>query len=94
MVIWPEKTSWPVSASHDRDSGDLLYVRVYIDGIIVFSDDIEEHKEHLCEVLRRFNLFHLCIQSPKCVFFKKSVPYLGNTVSGMGIRIAGTRVAV
>ena len=41
--------------------GDLPYVRVYIDDIIVFSDDVEEHEAHLCEVLRRLNLNHLCI---------------------------------
>ena len=59
----------------------------------MFSDDIEEHEAHLCEVLRRLNRFHLCIQPPKCLFFRKSVPYIGHIVSEMVIRIAGTRVA-
>ena len=73
--------------------GDLPYVRVYIDDIIVFSDSLEDHEKHLHEVLTRLNKYNLRIQPPKCKFFMPEVPYLGHIVSCTGIRIAGTRVA-
>jgi hypothetical protein len=72
--------------------GDLPYVRVYIDDIIVFSSSIEEHTSHLMVVLLRLNTHLLRIQPPKCRFYRPSVPYLGHVVSGHGIRVAGARV--
>ncbi len=45
--------------------GDLPYVRVYIDDIIVFSSSIAEHTAHLAEVLRRLNAHFLRVQPPK-----------------------------
>ena len=73
--------------------GDLPYVRVYIDDIIVFSASLAEHAVHLAEVLRRLNGSFLRVQPPKCRLFRPAVPYLGHVVSSAGIRIAGARVA-
>ncbi len=73
--------------------GDLPYVRVYIDDIIIFSSSIDEHAEHLTEVLLRLNRNCLRVQPPKYRFFRPAVPYLGHVVSGQGIRIDNTRVA-
>jgi hypothetical protein len=73
--------------------GDLPYVRVYIDDIIVFSNSITEHIVHVTEVLVRLNRFRLRVQPPKCRFLRPAVPYLGHVVSGAGIKVSGTRVA-
>jgi transposase InsO family protein len=72
--------------------GDLPYVRVYIDDIIIFSNDIIEHMRHVAEVIRRLNKHSLKIQPPKCRFIRPCVPYLGHVVSGAGIKIAQSRV--
>jgi hypothetical protein len=73
--------------------GDLPYVRVYIDDIIVFSLSLAEHTVHLTEVLIRLNSNRLRVQPPKCRLFRPAVPYLGHVVSGVGIWIAASRVA-
>ncbi|OBQ33349.1 MAG: hypothetical protein AN485_18965 [Anabaena sp. MDT14b] len=73
--------------------GDLPYVRVYIDDIIIFSNSVSEHVAHVSVVLKRLNLHNLRIQPPKCKFFRPAVPYLGHIVSGAGIRISNARVA-
>jgi hypothetical protein len=72
--------------------GDLHFVRVYIDDIIIISESRTEHMVHVAEVLKRLNHFKLKIQPLKCRFFRGAVPYLGHVVSGAGIRICGTRV--
>ena len=73
--------------------GDLPYVRVYIEDIIIFSDSYTEHVVHVAEVLRRLNHFNLRVQPPKCRLFHPAVLYLGHMVSGSGIRISNARVA-
>ncbi len=55
-------------------TGDLPYVRVYIDGIIIFSSSVSEHVAHVSVVLKRLNLHNLRIQPPKCTFFRSAVP--------------------
>jgi hypothetical protein len=72
--------------------GDLSFVRVYMNDIIIFSTFIEEHTSHLMIVLVRLNKHLLRIQSPKCRFYRLVVPYLGHVVSGYGFLIAGSRV--
>ncbi len=54
--------------------GDLPFVRVYIDDIIIFSSSIEEHSSHLMMVLLRLNKHLLRIQPPKCRFYRPAVP--------------------
>jgi hypothetical protein len=73
--------------------GDLPYVRVYIDDIIVFSNSITEHILHVTEVLVRLNRFRLRVQPPKCRSLRPAVPYLRHVVSGAGIKVSGSRVA-
>ena len=52
---------------------DLPFVKVYIDDILIFSRDIDEHLKHLDEVFRRLKAAELRIKLRKCEFVKKSV---------------------
>jgi len=49
---------------------DLLdiYVVIYFDNILVYSDNLEDHKKHVKEILRRLWDNKLYTSSTKCVF--------------------------
>ncbi|KIK13227.1 hypothetical protein PISMIDRAFT_18137 [Pisolithus microcarpus 441] len=59
--------------------GDLLdvCVIVYLDDILIYSNDIKNHKKHVCEVLHRLQEHSLYAKPEKCEFHSKSIKYLG-----------------
>lgn len=63
-----------------------------MDDIIIFSSSLKEHKKHLMIVLQRLKEANLKIQLDKCEFFKKSVEFLGHTVSEDGVRPNGDKI--
>ena len=58
---------------------DLLDVTVtiYLDNILIYSDDSLKHKEHVCKVLCRLQKYGLYCCPDKCKFSVDSVEYLG-----------------
>lgn len=71
----------------------LSCVFVYLDDILVFSDDKQKHVEDLeavCAVLHQNNL-RLALE--KCEFFVEQVEFLGHQVSARGICPPADRVA-
>ncbi len=59
---------------------------VYIDDIVIFSRDPEEHARHLAQVLTRLRQAGLRAKTKKCHFAKAEVPLLGYIVNRHGIR--------
>lgn len=66
---------------------NLREVLVFIDDIIVFSKDLEEHEERLSRVLNRLKEYGLKLAPEKCVFAQTSVKYLGHIVSDQGVKL-------
>ena len=75
---------------------DLLDVCViiYLDNILIYSEDMTKHKAHVKEVLRRLRKNGLYAAAPKCDFHKQSVEYLGFIISTDGLRMAQDKVQV
>jgi len=61
------------------------FVIVFIDDILVYSKNEEEHVEHLAAVLRLLREHQLYAKLNKCSFFQKKIHYLGHVVSKEGI---------
>lgn len=61
------------------------FVFVFIDDIIVYSKDINEHLTHLKTVFEVCNAANLRLKRSKCHFACKSVEYLGHVVSADGV---------
>ncbi|XP_063800275.1 uncharacterized protein LOC134968692, partial [Pseudophryne corroboree] len=68
---------------------DILYrhVVVYLDDILIFANDLEEHRFWVKEVLSRLRVNHLYCKLEKCVFEVQSIPFLGYIVSGSGLEM-------
>jgi transposase InsO family protein len=67
--------------------GDLPFVRVFIDDIIVFSESHREHLEHVHEVLQRLTEAKLIINVDKSHFFRTELRLLGFIVGTYGIKV-------
>jgi hypothetical protein len=57
------------------------FVLVFIDDILIYSKNIEEHKEHLKLLLQLLREHQLYAKFSKCEFFQKQVHYLGHVIS-------------
>ena len=67
--------------------GDLPYVRVYFDDILIITTScITDHLSQLETVFQRLSNANLTINGNKSQFMVKSCEYLGFTISQYGIR--------
>ena len=73
---------------------DLLdvCVVVYLDDILIYSDNPDEHRAHVREVLRRLRKHHLYARADKCEFHAESVEYLGYILSRDGLTMAESKI--
>ena len=78
----------------DSIFGDLPNVLVYIDDLLIFSDNIQEHEHHLRETLTRLQRNGLIVRQDKCVFAASTVEFLGHQVSANGLRPLQSKVSV
>ncbi|VDH91891.1 Hypothetical predicted protein [Mytilus galloprovincialis] len=60
---------------------------IYIDDILVFSKNFDEHLEHLNLVFQKLKQAKLTLQPSKCHFAAKQVKYLGHIISEHGIQV-------
>ena len=67
---------------------------VYIDDIIIFGRDHEEHARNLEEVLQRLGEYRVTIKPGKSLFCSPEVDYLGHTVNANGVSISRQRKTI
>jgi hypothetical protein len=63
------------------------FVLVFIDVILIYSKNREEHEEHLRLVLQVLREHQLYAKFNKCDFFQKQIHYLGHVLSGEGVAV-------
>jgi hypothetical protein len=68
------------------------FVVVFIDYILIYSENEEEHAEHLRIVLTRLREHQLYAKFSKCEFWLREVPFLGHVLSDGGIMVDPTKV--
>jgi hypothetical protein len=68
------------------------FVIVFIDNILIYSKNEEDHADHLRVVLQRLWDHHLYAKFSKCEFWLNSVKFLGNTISSEGISVDPSKV--
>jgi len=68
------------------------FVIVFIDDILVYSENEQDHAEHLRIVLTRLREHQLYAKFSKCEFWLKKVPFLGHILSEEGIAVYPSKV--
>src|SRR4051812_770919 len=63
------------------------FVLVYLDDILVYSKNEEEHAEHLRLILGKLREHKLYAKYSKCEFWLPEVTYLGHMISKDGIAV-------
>ena len=68
------------------------FVVVFIDDILVYSKDAQEHEHHLRIVLQTLRENQLFAKLSKCEFWLKEVSFLGHIGSAEGIRVDPVKI--
>jgi hypothetical protein len=68
------------------------FVVVFIDDILVYSKNKEEHASHLHVVLQRLREHRLYAKLSKCDFWLNEIKFLGHTISQAGIAVDPDKV--
>jgi len=73
---------------------DLLdmCVVVYLDNILIYSNNIMQHQSHIKEVLKQLQKAGLYAKAEKCKFHSDSVKYLGYVLSPSGLAMSNAKV--
>lgn len=76
----------------DEVTRGLDFCFPYIDDVLIFSPDIESHKEHLRILFKRFQEYGVVINPSKCVLGAEEVTFLGYVINAQGTRPPQDRV--
>ena len=66
---------------------------VYLDDVIIFSKDVDDHIKHVAEILTALTEAGVTLNINKCFFFQGKVEYLGHMVKPGQLEIDRTNVA-
>src|SRR5882724_1300170 len=75
------------------DMIDVIVI-IYLDNILIYSDNFSEHKLHIQEVLCRLCANGLCAHADKCKFHITSCEYLRYMLSPEGLTKALYKVQI
>lgn len=68
------------------------FVVVYLDDILIYSQNEADHEQHVDLILKRLAEFDLAVKLSKCSFFQSEVEYLGFVVSDQGVSMSEEKV--
>jgi hypothetical protein len=63
------------------------FCTAYLDDTLIYSDNLEEHQQHICLVLDAFAKAGLHLKPKKCEFHQQEVKYLGLIIITEGIKM-------
>lgn len=69
------------------------YAKVFVDDIIVFSKSVEEHKQHLRDVVNTLSAANLRLRPAKCKIGYTAVKILGHVLDGHCLRPDPTKIS-
>ena len=61
------------------------FTLAYLDDIIIFSHNEEEHLKHIEIIFQKLKAAGLKLKESKCDFLKRGIHYLGHLISDEGI---------
>ena len=75
---------------------DLLdvCVMIYLDDILIYSNNMSKHYWHVKEVLKRLRKAGLYAKAEKCEFHSELVEYLGYILSPFGLTMSDNKIKI
>ena len=67
------------------------FIVIYLDDILVFSQALKEHIQHVRKVLEKLNEWNLTISPEKSEFHKSRVKFLGYIITSDGLEMSKER---
>jgi hypothetical protein len=71
-----------------------IFIIAYLDDILVYSKNNQDHIKHVKQVLRALNQFNLRLKPEKCKFHKREVLFLRYVVGADRVRISEDKIKV
>ncbi|KAJ0028630.1 hypothetical protein Pint_35011 [Pistacia integerrima] len=68
------------------------YVLVFFDDILIYSQSLSDHVEHLCTVLEVLRQHKLFAKLSKCRFGCQQIDYLGHIISSEGVSVDNKKI--
>ncbi|KAI3746007.1 hypothetical protein L6452_08422 [Arctium lappa] len=93
--VRPSSSPWgaPVLFVNKKDGSMRMYIDyLFIDNILVYSKNEEEHMQHLREVLEVLRKEKLYAKFSKCEFWLREVQFLGHVVTREGVKVDPTKI--
>ena len=75
-----------------RTLGHLNFVGIYLDDIIIFSNSLEEHKQHVEAVLKILKKDGLIANEKKCTFGVSEITFCGFVISNGTVKMESSKV--
>ena len=69
-------------------------VVIYLDDILIYSNNMSEYHQHVKKVLKYLHKAGLYAKAKKCKFHSESVEYLGYILSPSGLTISDNKVKI
>ncbi|KAK1912882.1 hypothetical protein P3342_004818 [Pyrenophora teres f. teres] len=69
-----------------------IFIIAYLDNILVYSETLEDHVEHVKTVLRALKQFNLRLKPEKCEFHKTKVNFLGYVVGADRVQMSEEKI--
>ena len=67
---------------------------IYLDDILIYSNNMSEYHWHVKEILKCLHKASLYAKAEKCEFHSKSVEYLGYILSPSGLTMSNNKVKI
>lgn len=88
-AVWPFKLTFNLPELHEQFFRDMLnqFVIIYVDYILIYSPNLEEHQRHVSQVLQRLRQHHLYLKLEKCKFYQATIQFLGYIITPEGVQM-------